>query len=124
MVAATPSSSAGGASVGYSLTRDIAERAVALTTPADDTEIMWYWIDKVPGVKKTILSETEVDPLTIRLTLDYPEDYWLIASVARMVGPLAPRREINDLFRNNPDLFKINWFRNHEWAAGQSAKKV
>lgn len=124
MVAAKPSSSAGGASVGFSITRDIAERAVANSTPEDDTEIMWYWIDKVPGAKKTVLTESKPDPVTVRLTLDYAEDYWLIASVVRMVGPLATRGDVDDLFRRNPDLYKINWFRNQEWAAGQAAKKV
>ncbi|NQU71018.1 MAG: hypothetical protein HQ514_10740, partial [Rhodospirillales bacterium] len=51
-------------------------------------------------------------------------DYWLLVSVLRMVGALADRQTINDLFRANPDLYKINWFRNEQWAAGQQAKEV
>ncbi len=124
IVAPTPSSSSGGASSGYSLTRDIVDRATVLTGPDDDTEMMWYWIDKVDGVRKTILDETDTDPVTVRLTLDYEEDYWLLVSVLRMVGPLATRQSINDLFRANPDLHKVNWFRNEEWAAGQHSRKV
>ncbi|NQU71021.1 MAG: hypothetical protein HQ514_10755 [Rhodospirillales bacterium] len=124
IVAPTPSSSAGGASSGYSLTRDIVERTVALTKADDDTEMMWYWIDKVDGVKKTVLDEIDTDPLSVRLTLDYEEDYWLLVSVLRMTGPLADRQTINGLFRVNPDLYKINWFRNEEWAAGQLSKKI
>jgi len=124
IVTPTPSSSAGGASSGYSLTRDIVDRAVALTRDDDDTEMMWYWIDKVDGVRKTVLDETDADPVTVRLTLDYEEDYWLLVSVLRMAGPLADRQTINDLFRANPDLYKVNWFRNEEWAAGQQSKKT
>jgi spore coat polysaccharide biosynthesis protein SpsF len=124
IVAPTPSSSAGGASSGYSLTRDIVDRSVALTKPDDDTEMMWYWVDKVTGVKKTVLKEIDPDPITVRLTLDYEEDYWLLASVLRMIGGMAGREEINGLFRTNPSLYKVNWFRNEAWAAGQKAKKI
>jgi len=28
------------------------------------------------------------------------------------------------LFLSNPDMYKINWFRNEEWKAGQLSKKV
>ena len=124
MVAPSLSSAAGGASVGYSLRRDIIERAVALTSDNEDTEMMWYWVDKVKGLKKTILPEGDSDPLQVRLTLDYEEDYWLLASILRMVGPDADRRQVNDLLRQNPDLFKINWFRNEEWALGQESKRI
>ena len=124
IVTPTPSSSAGGASSGYSMTRDIVDRAVALTQVDDDTEMMWYWIDKIKGVKKMILDETDAEPVVVRLTLDYEEDYWLLVSVLRIVGPLARRQTINNLFRRNPDLFKVNWFRNNEWTAGQQAKKI
>ncbi len=122
MVAPSASSAAGGASVGYSLTRDIVDRAVALTGEEEDTEMMWCWIEKVEGLKKTVLPDS--GPVTARLTLDYPEDYWLLQSVRRMVGGLADRKAVNALFRRNPDLHKINWFRNEEWAAAQAAKKV
>lgn len=55
-----------------------------------------------------------------RLTLDYPEDYALIRMIAETVGGyLAPRRVVDDLFVRNPDLHRINWFRNAEWKARQ-----
>ncbi len=57
-----------------------------------------------------------------RLTLDYEEDYWLLESVRRMSGNLATRQEINKLFLSNPDLYKINWFRNQEWRENQLIK--
>lgn len=124
MVAPTESSSAGGASVGYTLTADIVRRASAGLADEVDTEMMWYHVAKVPGLAKATLPESEPDPVRVRLTLDYAEDYWLLESVRRMVGNLAPRSAVDDLLRRNPDLYRINWFRNEEWAAGQAAKKV
>jgi len=59
-----------------------------------------------------------------RLTLDYPEDYHLLLAVNRMVGGyMAPRSVVDDLFIRNPDLHKINWFRNEEWKARQINEK-
>lgn len=118
----TDSSSMGGASVGYSLTRDIVARACALTD-SEDTEMMWYYLEKVPGLRKIKLPEEDANPVQVRLTLDYEEDYWLLRTVQRLVGTYAPRKEVDDLFRRNPDLFQINWFRNQEWEEGQLAKK-
>lgn len=124
MVCPTPSSAAGGATVGYSLTRNIVERAAALTGAEDDTEMMWYWVEKIDGLRQTILPEAEPDPVQVRLTLDYEEDYWLLESVRRIVGGLASRKDVDTLFRRNPDLHMINWFRNQEWKANQLAKKI
>jgi len=124
MVAPSVSSAAGGASVGVSMTKSLADRAVENTSNTDDTEIIWSWIDRVDGVKKTVLPESDPDPVRVRLTLDFEEDYWLMVSILRMTGPLAPRCDIDDLFRRNPDLCKINWFRNQEWADAQNRKKA
>ncbi len=124
MVAPTESSAAGGASVGYSLTTDIVRRAAQGLDDETDTEMMWYHVAKVPGLKKATLPEIDPSPVKVRLTLDYPEDYWLLESIRRMVGNLAPRPAVDDVLRRNPDLYKVNWFRNDEWAAGQAAKKV
>ena len=60
----------------------------------------------------------------LRLTLDYPEDYHLLLAVNRMVGGyMAPRWAVDELFIKNPDLHKINWFRNSEWKARQKSEK-
>ena len=60
-----------------------------------------------------------------RLTLDYPEDYHLLCAVNRMVGGyMAPWHAIEDLFRRNPDLHRINYFRNAEWKAKQNADRL
>ena len=124
MVCPTKSSSAGAATVGYSLTRDIVDKACSLTEEHEDTEMMWYYIEKVKGVRKIILPEQKPNQIKVRLTLDYEEDYCLLQTVRRIVGELAPRKDVDDLFRRNPDLYKINWFRNQEWKKAQLAKKV
>jgi len=124
MVCPTKSSSSGGASVGYSLTAEIVRRVSNSLNEETDTEMMWYYIDKIPDLRKKILDEESSRPQSLRLTLDYPEDYWLLDSVRRILGSFATKIEIEDLFNNNPDLYKINWFRNEEWQAGQASKKV
>ncbi len=124
MVCPTESSSAGGASVGYTLTTDVVCRACKGLAEETDTEMMWYHVEKVPNLKKAVLPEGNPRPQKLRLTLDYQEDYWLLESVRRMVGNLAPRAEVDELFRRNPDLHLVNWFRNAEWEAGQLVKKI
>ncbi len=124
MVAPSQSSSAGGATVGYSLTKDIVDRAVALTDEGEDTEMMWYRVSQVAGLIKTILPESVKNPVEARVTLDYEEDYWFLASLARIVGATANRPEIDRFLRRNPDFAKINWFRNQEWADAQASKKI
>ena len=57
---------------------------------------------------------------SVRLTLDYQEDYWLLTFILNECGPNCTRSEIQDLFSRNPDLYKINWFRNSDWQNNQS----
>jgi spore coat polysaccharide biosynthesis protein SpsF len=124
MVGPTASSSLGGASVGYSLTTDIITRAAEGLAEDADTEMMWYYVEKIPGLKSIVLPEEVKDSFKVRLTLDYEEDYWLLESVRRIVGNLAPRKEVNELFLCNPDLYLVNWFRNQEWKEAQLSKKI
>jgi spore coat polysaccharide biosynthesis protein SpsF len=123
MVCPTISSSAGGASVGYSLTAEIVKRASDAIPLETDTEMMWYHMEKIPNIRTQVLPEKNLVPFKVRLTLDYEEDYWLLETVRRIVGNLASRQDINHLFLTNPDLYKVNWFRNEAWQAGQLAKK-
>jgi spore coat polysaccharide biosynthesis protein SpsF (cytidylyltransferase family) len=123
MVSPTKSSSMGSASVGYSLKRDIIAKACAIKK-SQDTEMMWYYLEKVPGIKQIQLPDEDPHPLKVRLTLDYEEDYWLLCTVQRSVGGNASRHDVDDLFRRNPDLYKVNWFRNQEWKETQLAKKI
>jgi spore coat polysaccharide biosynthesis protein SpsF len=124
VVCPTESSSAGGASVGYSLTTAIIKKALENLDPDTDTEMMWYYLEKVSQVKMEILPEASNANIKVRLTLDYEEDYWLLASIARILGNSASRYAVNQLFLNNPDFSKINFFRNKEWKDAQLAKKI
>jgi len=124
MISPTESSSTGGASVGYSLTTDIVKKACKDLDRDTDTEMMWYYIDKIPNLKTKKLPETRKNISNMRLTLDYEEDYWLLESTRRILGNLASRDEVDQLFLSNPDMYKINWFKNKEWKAEQLAKKI
>ena len=124
MVCPTESSSAGGASVGYSLTADIVKRASDALPIDTDTEMMWYFIEKLPNLRMQLLPEVQSLPFKVRLTLDYEEDYWLLESVRRILGNLASRTEVNQLFLSNPDLYLVNFFRNKEWKSAQLAKRI
>jgi spore coat polysaccharide biosynthesis protein SpsF (cytidylyltransferase family) len=121
VVAPTPWSSSGGGSVGYSLRSRTVEQAVVGLGEEADTEMMWYYVERVPGVRMATLQDLEPLPV-VRLTLDYEEDYWLLQTVCRLAGNMARGQAVYDLFRRNPDLHRINWFRNEQWKAGQEAK--
>ena len=124
VVSPTISSSNGGASVGYSLTSRIVFEAIKKTNNTTDTEMMWYFLEKLNNVKIYNLEETNNRPNNIRLTLDYEEDYLLIKIIKQILGDNLSRENIDNLFHNNPDLYKINWFRNVEWKQAQLKKKI
>ena len=124
MVCPTKSSSAGGASVGYSLTASIVKRASNGLHKDTDTEMMWYYIEKMPNLKTKVLDEKRKNISPMRLTLDYKEDYWLLETIRRILGNMTSREKVDMLFKSNPDFYKINWFRNDEWQIGQSSKKI
>lgn len=124
IVCPTESSSAGGASVGYSLTSKIVHLAIKNLHQDTDTEMMWYFIDKIEKRKSIILDEMNINRPKVRLTLDYEEDYWLLRTIQRLVGSFIERAEIDNLFITNPDLYKINWFHNDEWKNAQLSKKI
>ena len=65
--------------MGYSLTLNLIERAVAFTDAEEDTEMMWGIIDNLNNVKKLILPEYENMGSDVRLTLDYWEDYIMLS---------------------------------------------
>ena len=43
--------------------------------------MMWYYLEKVDGIKMLTLPDIHQDAPVVRLTLDYEEDYWLLASL-------------------------------------------
>lgn len=124
IISPTIASAAGGASVGYSIKKSFALKIIERTTAEDDTEILAPWIKKIPDVKHVTLPDDTLNRPEARLTLDYEEDYWLLSTIVRILGPFASRQQIEVLLKTNPDLYKINWFRNQEWADRQQSKWV
>ncbi|MBT7650015.1 MAG: hypothetical protein HN553_03460 [Opitutae bacterium] len=124
VICPTESSSSGGASVGYSLTKSIVKQAIKGTNYDTDTEMMWGFLEKVSGIKMIILPEGQKDDLKLRLTLDYEEDYWLLSTLVRILGNNVSRTQITEFFKKNPDFRKINYFRNEEWKNAQVNKSI
>tara|TARA_Y100000741_G_scaffold365227_1_gene360984 strand:+ start:7819 stop:8559 length:741 start_codon:yes stop_codon:yes gene_type:complete len=123
VVSPTISSSNGGASVGYSLKKNILLKALKNINDDTDTEMISKFLEDVNDIKIHNLEETNNRPEKIRLTLDYEEDYLLLKTIKQILGDNDSRNNIDFLFHNNPDLYKINWFRNIEWKANQNSQK-
>ena len=108
--------------VGYAIRLDIIQEACKIKE-TEDTEMMWSFIEKVPDVKIGTLNAEKIKTnFPIRLTLDYKEDYWLMRSLLRIVDSYSERIEIVNVFKQNPDLYKINWFRNFDYKIAQDEK--
>jgi spore coat polysaccharide biosynthesis protein SpsF len=122
MVAPSPSSSNGGATVGYSLTADIVKRASLGMSDDLDTEMMWSYIERVSGLKKIVLKDPSNFMVKNRMTLDYHEDYVLLEAIRLMIGNLATREQVFNIIKKNLNLVKINEFRSSEWKQGQNNK--
>tara|TARA_Y100000996_G_scaffold381771_1_gene336490 strand:+ start:623 stop:1381 length:759 start_codon:yes stop_codon:yes gene_type:complete len=123
-VCPTTASSNGSASVGYSLTSKIVNESIKDLSEDEDTEMMWYFLEKIKNIKMEELVDDNEFEKKVRLTLDYEEDYWLLSFLKRLLGTYASREQINNLFAKNPDLAKINLFRNDEWKKAQLDKKI
>ena len=113
-------SSNGSASVGYSIRLSALEKEIKYIESIKEIEMVDSVFDQLKSLKKKILTSNLLDFPNVRLTLDYPEDYWLLLFVLRELGPNCNRENLADLFSRNPDLFKFNWFRNMEWIAKQN----
>ena len=124
MVAPTQSSSAGGATVGYSLTSEIIALASEGLNENVDTEMMWSYVERVPGINKKVLGEPADHVIRARMTLDYWEDYIMLEAIRLIVGNRASRADISRLFSTNPSLEKINAFRSAEWSQKQKSKSL
>jgi len=122
MVTPSPSSSNGGATVGYSLTSKIINRACKSIDDHTDTEMMWSFLERIKGIKIYKLNDPKDYIIRERMTLDYKEDYIKLLEVLKLVGPLATRQEISDCLMINPKLNDINSFRNKEWKKNQDDK--
>jgi spore coat polysaccharide biosynthesis protein SpsF (cytidylyltransferase family) len=112
-------SSLGSASVGYSIRTDYLEKVASKIEAAENIEMVDEFFKKYNFSNSTILISKYPELDSVRLTLDYPEDYWLLRFIEKVCGPNCTRAEIQNLFFRNPDLHKINWFRNIEWQSNQ-----
>ena len=86
--------------------------------------MIWGYIKKIKNLKFATLEETKIRPDKLRLTLDFEEDYLLLKAVKNILGDNLSRENIDKLFVKNPDLHKINWFRNIEWKKNQKSKSL
>ena len=107
-------------SMGWGMNMEALEHICRLKT-SDDTEMIWKHFP--PDGLRMLEYDAKPDWIEqrIRLTLDYEEDYWLIKTVVRELGPLARRQQIVNFFRDNPGLTTVNLFRNAEWKQKQNA---
>jgi spore coat polysaccharide biosynthesis protein SpsF len=124
-VAPSKYSSSGGASVGYSIKSEVLLKALALVSRDTDTEMMWYLLENINDINYISLPNSEIYNklnFQIRLTLDYEEDYWLLNSLARILGNQSSYKDVIEFLIKNPDFYKINSFRNDEWKNSQKSK--
>jgi spore coat polysaccharide biosynthesis protein SpsF len=106
-------------SVGFAVQKTALNR-VGEMFDTSDSEMMWAYFDKISDLKKAA-SKPPKGAGKIRLTLDYIEDYHLLLTVLRVLGPHAIGEEIVNLFKRNPDLYQVNWFRQTQWRDNQES---
>jgi len=123
MVLPSPSSSAGGATVGYSLTYDIVKKASFGMSDDLDTEMIWPYLEKISDAKIITLSDPYENVIRDRLTLDFHEDYIFLEAIRLLIGNMGTRKDLYNLLKGNPILSTINAFRTKEWSQNQKRKK-
>jgi len=105
-------SSKGEASEGYSINVKFLEKKLSkMNNSNKDTEMITKYIK---GGKSAILSNSEFITKS-RLTLDYYEDYIFLMTIKLILKQKITREKIHNLVLRNPDLKKINFFKNIEW---------
>jgi spore coat polysaccharide biosynthesis protein SpsF len=113
-------SSNGAASVGYSIKSECLNKNKTIINRIDHIEMIDSILSQFKDLNQEVLESRFSDFLNIRLTLDYIEDYNLLTFVLQELGPDCNRIEIGELFSRNPDLYKMNWFRNLDWSSNQN----
>ena len=116
-------SSKGSGLVGYSAKSNIFHKLSQKIHQNTNTEMMWNFFNKLTNIKIKTLSKSKFD-CKARLTLDYPEDYIFLESIRLILGNLTSRKNICNLLKKNPDLIKINYFRNIQWKNNQNKINV
>lgn len=103
--------------VGYSIKADILYK-VCEQKKTSKTENHWEFIKNISSSRFICLDIEKKKENKIRLTLDYIEDYWLLRTVLRILGHNATGDQIINLFHDNKDLHKVNWFRTDDYLSG------
>lgn len=93
----------------------------------NDTEMMWVYFTKT-GVFK--VKDLEVDDKiyynsTVRLTLDYVEDFYFFEKIFEEFNTdknNIPLRDIMELLKKKPEIAQINFFRQQEFLDNQKRK--
>lgn len=100
--------------------RTTALHDICKTKVSTSTEMIWKHLSPTLNV---VQLQTRCDTIEkdLRLTLDYDEDYWLLSTVVRELGPMCSRESIVAFFRANPGLRRINDFRNEQWKLKQQS---
>jgi len=110
----------GGASEGYSFSKYGIKKMInkfkILKSKNSDIEMIDSYLEKLE--KKTLKGSTYQLKKT-RLTLDYKEDYIFLQRIRKKLGNFSHRKEINYFLKKNPNILKINFFRNKDWADRQ-----
>ena len=117
-----PSSSSGGAMLGYSISYSLVEKALSNISEETDTEMAWSYLNFNKYVKSKKLEPPKEFEIKGRLTLDYWEDYIFLEALRILLGDDTSRRNIWQILERNKDLFKINSFRTEEWSRLQKQK--
>jgi spore coat polysaccharide biosynthesis protein SpsF len=88
-----------------------------------DTEMIEPFL-KQKSLKKITLKGQKYELKNARLTLDYKEDYQLLVKIVQNKGNFASRKAINNFFRKNKNLLKINFKKQAAWKKKQDNFKV
>jgi spore coat polysaccharide biosynthesis protein SpsF (cytidylyltransferase family) len=115
----TKISSNGAASVGYSIRTTILTPILEDIVGDIDAEMVDVIFENHRGAAMDTLVSNYPEFENVRLTLDYLEDYILLSSIRLLTNTSVSRQEISHLLASNPDLMRINWFRNEQWSANQ-----
>lgn len=114
-------SASGGASMGYTINVKALGMLLQQIPASEINEMVDVALAKYFNPNKIRIYPAESNEIAkTRITLDYAEDYAFISSLIRILGDNPTRKEISELLSRNPDMYKINWFRNEDWAQKQS----
>ena len=118
IVKPTKISSNGSGLVGYSARASLFDKLSKKIKKNTNTEMMWNYFKVLNNITVKSLSKSKFD-CKARLTLDYQEDYIFLNIIRSLLGNFASRKNICLLLKKNPDLYKVNFFRNKQWKDNQ-----